>query len=218
MRVCGGRGCRRDRSGANEKNEKERSVAKLRIVLAGGSFLAALMLGLLSPSPIDVFAQAAKSAAPAAKVDINSASEAELEKLPGVGKATAKKIIAGRPYRSVDDLSKAGVPTKTVEKITPMVTAGLSQASTPATPPSAPAPAATQKAAAPEKTKPAQVEARTPPTAGMVWVNTKSKVFHREGDRWYGKTKEGTFMTEADALKEGYRPSKEGAAKKGAKE
>jgi DNA uptake protein ComE-like DNA-binding protein len=55
-------------------------------------------------------------------VDINSASEAELEKLPGVGNATAKNIIAGRPYHSVDDLSKAGVPMKTVERITPMVT------------------------------------------------------------------------------------------------
>jgi helix-hairpin-helix protein len=111
-------------------------VAKLRIVLAGGSFLAALLLELLFPSPIDIFAQAAKRAAPAAKVDINSASEAELEKLPGVGKATAKKIIAGRP----------------------MVTVGPSQGSTPATPPSAPAPAATQKAGAPGKTKPAQDE------------------------------------------------------------
>ena len=193
-------------------------MAKLRIVLVRGSFLAALMLGLLFPSPINVFAQATKSASPAAKVDINSAGEAELEKLPGIGKATAKKIIAGRPYHSVEDLSKAGVPPKTVEKITPLVTAGPSQASMPATPPSAPVPAATQKGAAPEKTKPAQVEARTPPTAGMVWVNTQSKVFHREGDRWYGKTKEGTFMTEADALKAGYRPSKEGEAKKGAKQ
>jgi hypothetical protein len=193
-------------------------VAKLRIVLVGGSFLAVLMLGLLSPSPINVFAQTTKSATPAAKVDINSASETELEKLPGVGKATAKKIIAGRPYQSVNDLSKVSVPMKTVEKITPLVTVGPSQASTPTTPPAAPAPAATQKAAPPEKTEPAQVEARTPPTAGMVWVNTKSKVFHREGDRWYGKTKEGKFMTEADALKEGYRPSKEGATKKGAKE
>jgi len=51
----------------------------------------------------------------------------------------------------------------------------------------------------------------------MVWVNTKSKVFHHEGDKWYGKTKEGKFMTEADALKEGYRPSKAETTKKSAK-
>jgi hypothetical protein len=153
-------------SGANERSETERTVAKLRIVLAGGSFLAALMLGLLSPSPIEVFAQAAKSAATAAKVDINSASEAQLEKLPSVGKATAKKIIAGRPYQSVDDLSKAGVPMKTVEKITPMVTVGPSQASTPTTPPSAPAPAATQKAAHRRRRSPRRSRrGRLPPRA-----------------------------------------------------
>src|SRR5262249_20850209 len=62
-------------------------------------------------------------------------------------------------------------------------------------------------------TKSPQAEAKVPPQKGMVWVNTKSKVFHKEGDRWYGKTKEGKFMTEADALKAGYHESKEGAAK-----
>src|SRR4051794_31922635 len=56
-------------------------------------------------------------------VDLNAASQSELEALPGVGAVTAKKIIAGRPYDSVDDLSKAGVSAKTIEKIRGSVTA-----------------------------------------------------------------------------------------------
>ena len=49
---------------------------------------------------------------------------------------------------------------------------------------------------------------KVPPQPGMVWVNTKSKVYHKEGDRYYGKTKNGKFMTEADAVKAGYHEAK----------
>jgi hypothetical protein len=171
---------------------------------------------LLAVSPSTVFAQGKKSPAPAAKVDLNVATEKELEDLPGVGPATAKKIIAGRPYGSVADLSKAGVPAKTVEKITPLVAVGAAPAAAaaPATPP--PAKSSSPSAAkATESAKSSPTQAQVPPGKGMVWVNTKSGVFHYEGDRWYGKTKEGKFMTEADAVKAGYHASKEGAAKKG---
>jgi cytoskeletal protein RodZ len=43
---------------------------------------------------------------------------------------------------------------------------------------------------------------------GMVWVNTDSGVYHKPGTRWYGKTKQGKYMTEADAVKAGYHAAK----------
>ena len=43
---------------------------------------------------------------------------------------------------------------------------------------------------------------------GMVWVNTDSGIYHKPGTHWYGKTKKGKYMTEADAIKAGYHAAK----------
>ena len=43
---------------------------------------------------------------------------------------------------------------------------------------------------------------------GQVWVNTETHVFHKEGTKWYGKTKQGKYMSEAEAVKEGDKAAK----------
>jgi cytoskeletal protein RodZ len=45
----------------------------------------------------------------------------------------------------------------------------------------------------------------TPPSPGMVWVNTSTKVYHKQGSKYYGNTKQGKWMTEADAQKAGFK-------------
>jgi len=143
------------------------------------------------------------------KVDINTAREKDLEQLPGVGPATAKKIVAGRPYSAISDLSKAGVPAKTIQEITPLVTVGgvpvSGQEEEPKT-------GKTRSSSAAPDRNPGTTANPAPQPApsgkGMVWVNLDSGVYHREGSQWYGKTKNGKYMPEADAVKAGYRPAK----------
>ena len=81
-----------------------------------------------------------------------------------------------------------------------------SPAPAPTTAPASPASGAKPPAAA---TKPAGSQSVQPvaPTgnATMVWVNTESGIYHKPGSRYYGKTKQGKYMTEADAIKAGYR-------------
>ncbi len=41
--------------------------------------------------------------------------------------------------------------------------------------------------------------------AGQVWVNTKTKVYHLPTSKWAGNTRQGKWMTEAEAQRAGYR-------------
>src|SRR5712691_1233998 len=115
-------------------------------------------------------ALAAKSKAP--KVDLNTAAQKELEDLPGVGEATARKIIAGRPYSKVADLENAGVPKSTIDKISKLVT--VSKPSTKKEEPTRATPAAEKsdkKSSKPQKASaPAAAAA-----SGPVNLNTASQ-------------------------------------------
>jgi len=142
------------------------------------------------PAPAAAPAASAKPSAKAASsgpVDLNTADEKSLEGLPGVGPATAKAIIAARPFKSVDDLKKVkGIGDAKYATLKDKVTVGAGApapaaapaaqpaASAPAAPASQPAPAS---APAPAKSSARPAAAAAPKLAPgeKVNINTASK-------------------------------------------
>ena len=124
-------------------------------------FLFVIALLVLSLSVTGAFAKEVK-----ALVDLNTASQKDLEGLKGVGSATAKKIIENRPYKSADELSKAGISTKKIEVLKPFVTVGPAGAPQPAK-------AETKHLQVPTNTLKAAAKAKVP--AGLVDLNSADK-------------------------------------------
>ena len=78
------------------------AAASLSLCLLGPAFAQAPATKPATPAT----AAPVMPAKPAASklIDINSASSADLDALPGIGKTRAAAIIAGRPYKGKDDL------------------------------------------------------------------------------------------------------------------
>lgn len=94
-------------------------------VLAAGMILSSTtMMAQDKKAPAKAAAKATEAAKSAAPLDINSATKAQLEALPGIGPAMADKIIKARPFKGKDEIvSKAGIPEATYAKVKDLIIA-----------------------------------------------------------------------------------------------
>jgi competence protein ComEA len=108
-------------------NQAERLFdgAQVHVPTVGASALAAPIVGLsgLLPSPTpDMRSGAALAGIAGGLIDLNKATQAELETLPGIGASKAQGIIANRPYATVDDLDRVpGIGAATLDRLRPLV-------------------------------------------------------------------------------------------------
>src|ERR1700677_4978631 len=139
------------------------------------------------------------SPSPAASPSPSPAQKHKTEKPPPPSPAAATTAAAASPTPA----------STTAASPTPKKKSWLSKLAAPATSPAAsPAPVPASGKAPVAAAKPAADITPAPGGGpGLVWVNTKSHVYHKETSDWYGKTKQGKYMSEADAVKEGDKPA-----------
>jgi hypothetical protein len=130
----------------------------------------------------------------------------------GTYSTAASKAGACRGHQGVKEWYAAAPAAKAPAAKTPAAaTAAPAPAPAPkaaaAAPAPAPAPASAPAATKAAKASPASKAAAMPQAAGggpgLVWVNTSSNVYHCYGTDFYGKTKAGAYMSEADAKAKG---------------
>jgi hypothetical protein len=181
--------------------------------------------GATAAAPAKTSAPAPAVPAPAAEKKSSATTAAPASAAPAAAPAGATGLCKDGTYYSGDTKKGACRGHKGVKDWYGAAAAAPAKTSAPA--PAAPAPAATAPKmttpaapaapAAPASRAPAAPTAAAPATLpatpaagggnGKVWVNSETKVYHCQDDRYYGKTKQGEYMSEADAVAKGARPS-----------
>jgi hypothetical protein len=152
-----------------------------------------------------------------ASTDPNKGTEKDYVAKCRTGATAAAPAAPAAEPKAAAPVAPPPAPAATAPAPAPTAAAPPPAAPAP-TAPARPAPAAAPKsAAAPaapaaptganQFSTEAQAKARCPADT-VVWVNLDSKVYHFAGTRNYGKTKEGAYMCEKDALGETFRASK----------
>lgn len=93
---------------------------------------------------------------------------------------------------------------------TPASAPAPAPAPTSATSPAKPAAASTTSAAEATARKPNYATSKDPAPGGapnLVWANSHTKRYHCPGGKYYGRTYQGTYVDETDAIEDGYKPS-----------
>ena len=122
--------------------------------------------------------------------------------------AAAPLVRAADPTPSPSPAVSA-TPAKTHSKKAKAAAAATASPAAVANPAATPEAASAATPAAKKHKAPEPQAAQAPGGGnGQVWVNTETHVYHKEGSKWYGKTKHGKYVSEADAVKEGDKASK----------
>jgi hypothetical protein len=141
------------------------------------------------------------------------ASQVCLSQAPAGAPAGATGICKDGTYSTAPSKSGACSGHKGVQTWYAAPAAKTTSAKSATSPAAAPAPAPAAKAtpapAAATSPVPSAATATAPKPgggAGKVWLNTASNVYHCPGTKYYGTTKAGAYMSEADAKAKGGRP------------